>query len=192
MSPSSNPLPQWVGVAERLALELGSHPLSPGTCCPAPSTLLATQALILLQPQHEQFRACAAPAAWPGPQGPSLVLGCIGKQKHPPWGCGRVGQVIRQVLPAPGRAWTPLAPQGVGTSCWQGHSARADAGGNGEPPGTAWQERLSPEIGLEPTALSVLPPGGWDRAACLGDTAGHRQWQEILPPPQFPSTAGER
>lgn len=113
-----NPLPQWVGAAERLAPELGSHPPSPGTCCPAPSMLLATQALILLQPQHEQFRACAAPAAWPGPQGPSLVLGRIGKQKHPPCGCGRVGQVIRQVLPAPGRAWTPLAPQGAGTSCW--------------------------------------------------------------------------
>lgn len=79
-----NPLPQWVRAAEHLAPAPGSQPLSPGTCCAAPSTLPATQALILLQPRHERFGACAALAAWPGPQEPSLVLGCIGKQKASP------------------------------------------------------------------------------------------------------------
>lgn len=136
-----NPSLRWDRMAERLARELGSHPRIPGTCCAAPSALPAPRALTPLQPRRQQLGACVAPGdAWPGPQ---FGAGLYWEVKSIP-GCKAGLACTRQGL-------NPTSPQGRGgTSHQRGRGAGADAGGDGEPPGTARQERLSPEIGLEP------------------------------------------
>lgn len=169
----------------------GSHSPTVGTCRAAPSTLLALQAPTLLHPLREQFWACAAPVdTSPGPQGPGWVLGCTGRWKTPlgrpqaGWPGCKAGlactrQGLNSALPqGMGEPTTREAvlPEGMREAVGKLRAGKAEPRDRAGAPGPA------------PTRWA---DGMWQHLRA-GDALVHWQQQEILPPPQFPSPAGER